>query len=708
MSIPEIGTSGISTISESWALTRELSPRRSVRVSDTDAYGAILNAYTGTGRVEGAMPQTPWAMNLADTRGQYHFICFDLDAKNADGTTRAARDAAELARLLNELSIEHIICDSGGDHHGRHVWIGLAETAAAETIALLARLARSQFPSLDIAPISNAAAGCVRPPGAPHRNGRTSTVLTGSLDTLRQPTTTAAAVANLIGRLSALVSDAEPQDAPEASTPLPLDPHARLYLPGPKRPLAARAAAALTEDAAQGDASAVLWQVLIGAAAAHWRYADIAALTDSSPGLEHVRTHRDSSGRTRRSRTDAQRVLRRQWDKAVKFVAASKRQVGDDPTFEPRAYAVAQLIEDVQQRADAAVGRWSHGGGPADRRVLDALCLLVLRAVSATVEADIRRVALTVGIGRETARTALLRLAEDGWIEHAKGAEGARAAHWKVESPALLHRDAEQARSQADPRPPQGAGSALRSLHTETLTTRLAAASHDLFTTAPALGHLAGNIYSRCTTEPQSFADLLLTSGASPVQLSRALDRLSSFDVLTHTGQGWLAAPASARDVAADRLSIAGRLEERARRYSIERELWAWWQAEQTWMEAPRRAAANRRPGPGQLALVPMPGVNTFGAHPRRADGRADYRSARAHVVGGLTADAPAPMPTLVESEAERLVREILGGELVETLPNTAPQAQTKAQARTLRARHRSSYGSQPSAAQQQTPAKVG
>lgn len=237
MSIPEIGAGAISSISESWALTRELSPRRSVRVADTDAYGAILNAYTGTGRVEGTVPSTPWAMNLADTRGRYHFICFDLDAKNAAGTERAAHDAAELARLLNELAIEHVICNSGGDHHGRHVWIGLAETADAETIALLARLTRSQYSSLDIAPISNAAAGCVRPPGAPHRNGRTSVVLAGSLDTLRHPTTTAAAVADLIGRLSALVSDNEPRDTPEATTPLPLDPHARLYLPGPKRTL---------------------------------------------------------------------------------------------------------------------------------------------------------------------------------------------------------------------------------------------------------------------------------------------------------------------------------------------------------------------------------------------------------------------------------------------------------------------------------------
>lgn len=691
MSIPEIGPIAISTISASWALTSEISPRRSVRVADVDAYGAILNAYTSTSRIKGAVPPTPWAMNLADTKGRYRFICFDLDAKNPEGTERAAHDAAQLGILLTDLGIEHVTCNSGGDFNGRHVWIGLADTAEAETAALIGRLARALFPTLDIAPLSNAAAGCVRPPGAPHRNGRVSTVLTGSLDALRRPSTTAAALADLVGSLSALITDAEPRDTPSLSGPLPLDSHSRLYLPGPQKPLPARAAAALTEDAAQRDASAILWQILIGAAAAHWRYADIASLTETSPGLEHVRTYRSGNGRTRRSHADAQRVLRRQWDKAVKFVAASKRQVGDDPTFEPRSYALAQVIDLVQQRADAAVGRWTQGGGPADRRVLDALCLFALQGVSATVEADIRRLALTVGIGRETARTALLRLTEDGWIEQAKGAEGARAAHWTI---GPFHRDVDQARSQADPRPPKGAGSAMRSLLTETLTNRLAAVRHDLFTTAPSLGHLAGNIYSRCITEPMSFPELLALSGASPVQLIKALDRLSSFDVLLQTATGWIAASESTRDVAADKLSVAGRLHERSRRYTVERELWAWWQAEQTWMEAPRRTAANRRPSPGQLILVPMPGVNTFGAHPRNAKGRADYRSARAHLEGTSPAETTPPL-TLVESNAERLIREILGGVLIETIPAATPLAVVRPQPLRARARGRKASSQQ-------------
>ena len=38
-----------------------------------------------------------------------------------------------------------------------------------------------------------------------------------------------------------------------------------------------------------------------------------------------------------RSRVEQRRVLARQWDKAVRYVAASDRQIGDDPTFDRRA-----------------------------------------------------------------------------------------------------------------------------------------------------------------------------------------------------------------------------------------------------------------------------------------------------------------------------------------------------------------------------------
>ena len=132
----------------------------------------------------------------------------------------------------------------------------------------------------------------------------------------------------------------------------PIDDHGHVYLPGVRRSLSPAAAAALRDrEAAQVDASATLFRVLLGAAAARWRYADVAALVDAQPGLEHVRTARDGSGRTRRPSHGAQspaRILRRQWDKAVRQIAGSGIQ-GTDPTVDARSGAIAALVRILQQ-----------------------------------------------------------------------------------------------------------------------------------------------------------------------------------------------------------------------------------------------------------------------------------------------------------------------------------------------------------------------
>ncbi len=49
-------------------------------------------------------------------------------------------------------------------------------------------------------------------------------------------------------------------------------------------------------------------------------------------------------------------------------------------------------------------------------------------------------------------------------------------------------------------------------------------------------------------------------------------------------------------------------------------------------MRAPRRTSPNRRPGRGQLALYPDDGTHAYGPHPRRPDGRLDWRAARREV----------------------------------------------------------------------------
>lgn len=612
-----------------WLLTQTISPRPSVRVATVDAYGEVQNLYSQTQHVGPTPPETPWAMYLTGTDRTFRFLCFDHDAKTPGAAAAAARDAEVTAGLLARVGLEPVVCASGPGG-GRHVWTALAEPVDAETVATLARLTKHLCPTLDLSPLTNAAAGCVRPPGAPHRTGGVSEVLAGSVAALIHPTGTAAQVRAVLEDVAQRIETAEPAHVPDARRPLPVDAHRHRYLPGPRRPLPRSSAAALDEDAAMGDASAVLWRVLIGAAAARWRYEDVAALIDR-PGMAHVRSARDRGHRIPRTPADSAAILRRQWDKAVQHVAASPRRAeGEDPTFDERAGAIAAHVRQVQQRADAAAGRWTTPAGPTDRRVLDVLCLLSLQGLTASVEADIRRLGLLAGIGRETARTGLLRLAQDGWITQHSSAEGVRAACWTIAPTAAIHNSITKGRSQADPRAPlPRTGAADRTTLLATLHSRLTDAAHDAFTPG-ALGHHAGNLYARTSQDPQSPADLARSTGASLPRTLRALERLAAEGLLLVDAAGWRRPHRDVRAAAATRHGASGRLEQRARTYALERDLWTWWQAEQAWMRAPRRTPAQRRASHGQLAIIPSSETTSYGAHPRRADGRADYRAARA------------------------------------------------------------------------------
>jgi len=609
-------------------LTRAVSPRPLVRVADVDAYGEAVNTYTRRARTAGARPDAPWAVYLTEQTGRFRLLAFDFDAAKGD----PAADAAVLCGWLEHAGLPHVLTRSGPSG-GRHVWLALAEAVDPGTVDTLARLVRARLASLDIAPLANPVTGCVRPPGSPHRAGGSSTVLAGDPAALAAPTVTAADVTILVDALAAghRPEPLAPLDQLDPGAALPTDRAGRLYLPGVRRQLPAGSVQALEVDAAAMDANRVLCRVLNGAAAARWRCADVAVLVARSPGLEHVRSQGQGPGVPRRPRSpgESRAVLARQWDRAVRWVATHPRASNlEDPTFEPRAAALAAAVEATQTRADATPGRWAGPGGPADRRVLDALCVLSLHAVSPVVEADIRRLGLLCGIGRETARTALLRLSRDGWVSRHSPADGPRAASW-ILNEALSTATDVSGRSQAAPRPP-GAGSAERNRWLTLLRTKLAAAAHDVFTPAGGLGHATGQLYATLTTQPASTTRLAQQLGTSPGDIGVRLGALRAERLARRTRKGWSVVRADRRDAAAARLGVAGRLADRARRYALEREAFAWWTHELTWMHAARRTAASRRPGLGQLVVLdPADTVPAWPAHPRRGDGRADFAAAR-------------------------------------------------------------------------------
>ena len=654
---------------EAWALTAAISPRPSVRVAAVNDDGSPLNSYPPQHitSITAAAPERPWAIYLTDTEHRYWLLCFDLDGKTPEAAEAAEQDAAALAQLLTDAGLAPVVCQSG-PQGGRHIWVALREGVSAELVHRLTFFADKLYQTLDLSPINNAATGCVRPPGAPHRHGGHSVVIDGELDSLTQPSGTEAAVIAAVERLAQLVNDHAATVLPDAfSAETETDPTRHPHIPGVKRPLAPTAAAALSADTTGADASAVLWRVLTGAAAAHWQYTDVARLLNTAPGLEHARTRPEHGRRIPRRPDERARVLRRQWDRAVAYIASGRRVVGRDDTFDARADAIATHISAVQSRADAAPGRWNRRGGPADRRVLDALSILTLQAVSADVEADTRRLALMAGIGRETARTALLRLADDGWIIRTSAAEGRRSARWKIGPQVVIHSNPVDTRSQVAHRPP-GTGTAARNGWLLTLTNRLDSAAHDLFTPG-ALGLHAGNVYSRCTHDALPLAQLARLIGSDAAHTVHTLTQLIEADVLLLTRDGWHKPATDRRDAAADARGVTGRLAARAERYAVERELWAWWQDELDWMNtAP--AERPKRPAPGQLVLVPDLGPAPRPIHPRTANGRADYRAARCILTGTTPPTRPRPVPV---SDAERLIIDILGATPIATIPLPDP-----------------------------------
>lgn len=626
---PAVSSTAMPRVSSAWALTRALSPRPTARVAIHEIDGELTNEYAGSRRLASDAPEVPWAMYLAGTDRRFRYLAFDLDAKGVSGPADAARTATELAARLHAAGLSTVVCESGPSG-GRHVWVALAESVDAATVATLARLLKAEYSCLDIAPLTNPVTGCVRPPGSPHRHGGFSEVIAGRLDALVQPTATADQVRELVRELAGTLTAAE-TPSPTAG-PLPVDDHGRLYLPGARRALPHASAQALQEDGAAGDASATLWRVLIGAAAAHWRYADLAELAATSPGLEHVRSSRQGTGRTPRTPAEQTAVLRRQWDKAVRWVASSDRQIGDDPTFDPRAGALANLVRTVQERAQASVGRWSTRTGAADRRVLDALCALALEAVSTTVEADIRRLGMIAGISREGARRALGRLSEQGWISRTRAARGCRAAYWSIDRQGVIHRATQTGLSQADPRP-SGAGSAERTLLLAQLTARLEDGRHDLFTPR-GLGVATGNLYARTGTEEKSTQTLAKELGMEISEVQAQLTVLVSEGVVLCTPAGWKRPLRDRRDRAAWTRGVDGTLTTRAATYRLERAVWAWWLAEHSWMQ--QKSTSNR--SESVLGAHTAAGLSTRGRYPRhRHSGRGDHHQARQLLAAGTT-----------------------------------------------------------------------
>ena len=600
-----------------WELTHWASPRQVVRVAQRDVDGEIINQYTRLASIDEDAPCEPWALYLANGDDEFELLAFDLDEAKGDPVA----DTRTLVTALTAAGIRNCVTRSGPGQ-GRHVWVGMAEPLPAAEAKALAQLVKLLCPSLDLSPLSNPRTGCVRPPGAPHRVSGVSRVIGGNEAELIMRRTTRAQIRALENAVTAKIPVdvlyPDPSHLPPrmATKPSPVtgqkatstasDGH--VWLPGVKTGLSTSARTALKMPAKQiKDASAVLWTVLLGAARAHWTLSETQEALAHSAAMTHISSAAQGSSRRRRHRWEQQRLLERQWAKAVN--AASTRVEGSDPTFTARADAVAAVIDELQRRADASPARWQTPGGHADRLVLDAMCVIALEAVATRIEIDVRRLSEMIGaVTAQTVATARRRLAADGWISLDEVSQGTHAAAYIVgprEGAVMPNQGSETQPLLPFPQPPavplHKPSHAPRALLLQALTTRLQSTAHDAFS-CPLLPAGAARLYQALTSHPRCERELLPQFGEA---LPTLLQVLLSSGLASAVAGGLRRSCRKLTEVAAS-LGAAGRLAARQLLHRRERILWSWWLAD-----------VNGEP-PAQVAPFP-----------RLASGGADYRSAR-------------------------------------------------------------------------------
>jgi hypothetical protein len=593
-----------------WELTQCVSPRPAVRLIDREASGVFTNTYSGVIDVEdGAGPRRPWAMHLADRAKMFHFVCFDLDAGAGDPVT----DASVLCGLLDGTGIDYLVCESGPSG-GRHVWVSMEEPAPAALVSALARRLSTVLESLDTSPLMNPATGSVRPPGAPHRHGGISRIISGDVSSMYRPTTLPGQLRVLLSRLPTEDPVLDSREDRSELRHLPLDKAGRPYLQGTKRELSPAIAKLLASNGANAaDPSAHAYSIVLGMVRARWRHQDALAVLQA-PGMEHFRTQKTGvpGHMTRRSPRPRGRhahstesVLARSWKRACIQVAFhSDNSAGHDPVFEARIHGVRAAVWSLQERADAAMGRWRTGGGPSDRTVLDALCLLASQAHTTTIQAPERYLAKETGISRPTINIALKRLAADGWISKDAHARGPLASSWQIPLAPLSTEDPEHAWPQGNPPPAT----------TPHLQRRLRAGRHDAFT-QQGLGRKAGYVYAR------------LDERDAPESPLNILGELYHAGLVKVRKGRWIRTSQSNRDLYAAEIGIFGTLKRREAAYELDRRQWEWWLSELEWMHSPTRAKPPRE-YTGQLSLVTGERTQVYAKYPRRA-GRADHEKAR-------------------------------------------------------------------------------
>lgn len=591
--------------------TRTWSPRPRIRVDTQQTHD-----YLATTAMPETAPSVPWAIHLTDRNRRYRLLAFDFDS-NRHGADIAARDADRLCNVLDGLGVAHLRTVSGPTQ-GQHIWVRLTEPGTtADSVYRLAHVLRQHYPSLDQSPLANAATGAVRPPGALHRNGgRSLPHLRGQalIDTLKRMD---------VGASPEVVQWLLAQH-PHTESPS-RDPHLQVvrivkdqsgpHLDRPRRPLTARTRTLLSTTPPPGtDRSALAHSILLGMAKAGHTLADVEVVVGSAPGLVRLREDRD------RGRDETAR----QWQRALNVAARFT-----PPTVEERE-AIDDELDEIEAAVTADPTRWARAGGASDERILHALIVLARTARTRTLDIDVRRLAEAAAVDASTVSRRLRALIQEGWVSRLREGSGTRASTWELNIQRSSATQGEPA-----PRPATGLSPALLDHHT-----------HDVWSNRAGLGAVAARVHwavlqfgETSVSAPlgnEMFSWVASLTGYTRGTVVRIVGKLYEKGLLPTLSTS---ATKDQMNRTAASIGVVGVAAQKAQRHLVDRELHRWWLEELEWRSRRGRKRGVPRTPPSNLTLpIDATARMRYGRFPVKANGRADYRSARMVVTETLTA----------------------------------------------------------------------
>ncbi len=530
--------------------------------------------------ITSALPTAPAAVLLYDSpdraTARIRVLAFDLDAKQRidgapAGRRAAARDAVLIAETVERAGGACVV--SAGPTGGHHVWIPLACPLPLAQAAALAHALRQVCPTIDPAPLGNAATGCMRPPGSPHAAGGFQALLTPlpeAVACLDNP--------NRSGVLDALWNLV----APEAG-PVPTG-QAAVVLPERQRPLPRRWEQLAAEGPVPGqysnDASLARWYLILAVVRAGWTADEWVAAIGSWPWLS---AQLANPRRLALARSEFEKAAtQRRQGISVQIPDTSQESLhgggagdGEEESTTPRDQPQLETIHRRLRRVRTWLQSLVRSGrlSPGVHAIARAVLLFAHAGESQRIQVGVRALAIAAAVSRTTAGTALRTLESAGLVALVGRGIGRGADVWEVDL---------------------------------SLGEGLAPASGRIWATRPVFrvigGHGAAEVYEALATAstPLSCRNLAGILGRSPTTINAHLTELAAWGLSTGGGRGgWIVGP-SDPDELATRLGAVGLMAEQVARFRAER--LAWWR----WLEAKGLDKPSRRsPGLGQVVLLP-------------------------------------------------------------------------------------------------------